>query len=186
MKISLAWTAALLLAVSAFADSDEMRRTEAGVRMFSTLLSADLDLQKKTVDDGKVLLVIYYTTDSARAQQLAQMLRVAPSGEPKKIGGMPVEVETTSDATFKAYGKRTPAGVFVAQPPDVKTLKSIIKFGISHRMIVYSPFEGHVERGVLGGLSIEAQVRPYVNQATMQASQISLKPIFMKVTKVYQ
>ena len=38
-------------------------------------------------------------------------------------------------------------------------------------MIVYSPFEGHVESGVLGGLSVEAQVRPYVNRATLEASQ---------------
>ena len=53
-------------------------------------------------------------------------------------------------------------------------------------MIVYSPFEGHVEKGVLGGLSVEAQVRPYVNRATVEASQITLKPFFMEVAKVYQ
>lgn len=186
MKITLSLTAVLLFATGAFAESEASRRTEAGVRMFGTLLAADLDLSKKTVDEGKVLLIIYYTNDGARAEQLAQMLRVTPSGEPKKIGGLPVQVETTSDAAFKSYAKRAPAGVFVSQPPDAKTLQSIIQFGITHRTIIYSPFEGHVERGVLGGLSIEAQVRPYVNQATMQASQISLKPFFMKVTKVYQ
>lgn len=171
---------ALLLAPLVFADGETDRRTEAGVRMFSTLLAADLNLQFKTADDGKILLVIYYTSDAPRAEQLAHALRA------KTIGGRSVIVETTSDSAFKAYGKRAPAGVFLAQAPDSKTLKSIIQYGIAQHIIVYSPFEGHVESGVLGGLSIGAQVRPYVNLPTLQASQINLKPIFMKVTKVYQ
>lgn len=176
----------LALALPLLADSDESRRTDAGVRMFGTLLAADVDLSKKTVDEGKVLLVIYYTNDGRRAEELAKALRVATDGSAKKIGGLPVQVETTSDPSFKTYGKRVPAGIFLAQPPDGSTLRSIVQFGIQHRVIVYSPFEGHVESGVLGGLSIGAQVRPYVNAATLAASQISLKPIFMKVTKVYQ
>ena len=169
----------LLAAPLAFADSDTARRTDAGVRMFSTLLAADLNLQQKTIDDGKLLVVIYYTNDGARAQQLGEMLRA------KTIGGRPVHVETTTDPAFKSYDRRAPAGIFLSQPPDAKTLKSIIQYGIARHLIVYSPFEGHVESGVLGGLSIGAQVRPYVNLPTLQASQITLKPIFMKVMKVY-
>ena len=41
-------------------------------------------------------------------------------------------------------------------------------------------------RSILGGLSVEAQVRPYVNLSTLSASNISLKPLFFKVTKVYR
>jgi hypothetical protein len=72
------------------------------------------------------------------------------------------------------------------QAPAQNTLKSIIKYGIDHHVIVYSPFEGHVERGVLGGLAVEAQVRPYVNLTTLDASNITLKPLFFKVTKVFR
>lgn len=186
MRLTRALLALLLFAQPLLADGEQTRRTDAGVRMFGTLLAADVDLSKKTVDDGRVLLLIYYTSDGRRAEELAKALRVAADGSEKKIGGLPVLVETTSDPAFKTYGKRVPAGIFLSQPPDGGTLRSIVQFGIAHRVIVYSPFEGHVESGVLGGLSIGAQVRPYVNAATLQASQISLKPIFMKVTKVYQ
>ena len=178
--------ALLLLTSVAFADSEADRRTDAAVRMFGSVLAADVDLQKKTVDDGKVLLVVYFTSDAVRAEKLAASLRVTASGEPKKIGGLPVVVETSADASFKSFAKRAPAGIFLAQSPDPRTLKSIVQWGVAHHVIVYSPFEGHVESGVFGGLSIGAQVKPYVNLATMQASQISLKSIFMKVTKVYQ
>ena len=69
--------------------------------------------------------------------------------------------------------------------PVNRALTSIIKYGIGHHVIVYSPFEGHVELGVLGGLSVEAQVRPFLNRATLEASQISLKPFFLSVAKVF-
>jgi hypothetical protein len=38
----------------------------------------------------------------------------------------------------------------------------------------------------LGGLSIEAQVRPYLNRATLESSHITLKSFFLQVAKVYQ
>ena len=42
-----------------------------------------------------------------------------------------------------------------------------------------------LEHGVLAGMSVEAQVRPYVNTETLAASHVELKSFFMKVTKVY-
>jgi hypothetical protein len=177
---------ALLLGPVALADSEQDRRNEAGLHLFSTLLAADVDLQKKTSPDGKLLLVIFYTSDARSAETLAKRLRVLPSGEARKLGGREVAVEITSDAAFHAYGARQPAGIFLAQAPPAPTLSSIVQYGIGRRILVYSPFEGHVERGVAGGLIIGAQVKPYVNAATLAASQISLKPLVMKVVKVYR
>lgn len=165
--------------------TEETRRTDVGIRMFGTLLAADVDLPKKT-DAGKLLLVVFYTADADRAEKLAASLRLLPDGEPKKIAGLAVDAITTSDPTFASAGNRKPAGVFLAQPPDGKTLRTIIQYGIAQRVIVYSPFDGHVESGVLGGLSIGAQVKPFVNRATLEASQITLKPLFMTVAKVHQ
>lgn len=173
---------ALLVAPLLFAQTEQDRRNEAGLRMFGTLLLADVDLPKKA-SDGKLNLVIYYTSDARAAEALAKSLRVTSSGEPRKLGGLDVDVTITNDATFNG---RSPAGIFLAQAPNAATLRSIIQYGIARRIIVYSPFEGHVESGVAGGLSIGAQVKPYVNASTLQASQISLKAIFLKVAKVYQ
>ena len=176
---------AYLLTASVTGQSEETRRTDVGIRMFATLLGADLDLQKKS-ENGKLLLVIFYTTDANRAERLAAGLRVMPNGEPKMIGGLPVEVLTTTDPGLAAFANRKPAGIFVGQSPDGRNLRTLIQYGIAQRVIVYSPFEGHVESGVHGGLSIGAQVKPYVNRATLEASRITLKDLFMKVTKVYQ
>jgi len=159
-------------------------RAQTGARYFRAFLSADVDLDHKKVEKDQILVVFLYTDDRRRAADLAGSF----SGNVKEgatIHGAPVLVELSSDATLASYGSRVPAGIFLAQSPSQNNLKSIIKYGIDHHVIVYSPFEGHVERGVLGGLSVEAQVRPYLNRATLDASSITLKPLFFKVTKVY-
>jgi hypothetical protein len=51
-------------------------------------------------------------------------------------------------------------------------------------VVLYSPFEGHVERGVPAGIAVEAKVQPYLNLSALQAAGIELKPFFLKVAKV--
>jgi hypothetical protein len=162
-------------------DEVQDRRAQAGVRLFRSLLAADLDLPKKTTGDH-LLIVFYYVDDKQRAAELARLF----SDAAEKIRGLDVVAEITNDATFSAYASRVPAAIFLAQSPPRATLQSIIQYGIHNRLIVYSPFEGHVELGVLAGLSVEAQVRPFVNQSTLEASRITLKEFFLKVTKVYR
>jgi hypothetical protein len=165
------------------ADDVQSRRAEFGVRLFRTLLAADLDLAKKTVENNQLLVVFYYVDDKRRAEELAARFVGSP---PEKVRDMTVVAEVTNDPAFAKYGTRAPAAVFIAQPPNASLLRSVIKFGIDRRLIVYSPFEGHVERGVLGGIAVEAQVRPFVNLATLEASHVSLKSFFLQVTKVYR
>jgi hypothetical protein len=163
------------------ADDVQSRRAELGVRLFRTLLAADLDLTKKTVENNQLLVVFYYVDDKRRAEELASRFVGSP---PEKVREMAVIAEVTNDAAFAKYAARGPAAVFITQSPNASVLRSVIRFGIDRRVIVYSPFEGHVEKGVLGGLAVEAQVRPFVNLATLEASKISLKQFFLQVTKV--
>lgn len=176
---------ALSLTVSAapVLRSDDMadRRADVGARVFRALLAADLDLPKKTVAGNQILIVFFYANDSRRATELAAAF--VGGGD---VRGLPVVTEVTNDATFAKYAGRIPAGVFLADAAPRGTLQSLVRFGIERHVIVYSPFEGDVESGILGGLSIEAQVRPYLNRATLESSHIALKEFFLKVAKVYQ
>jgi len=178
--------ALLLLLVRAplAGESDEDRRAQAGIRLFRSLLAADLDLDGKRDEDGKLLLVIFHAGNQAHARELAKAL-AGGGADPEPLHGLAVKIELTNDATFGIYGKHAPAGIFVSQPPGEQALQTIVRYGIDHHVVVYSPFEGDVEKGVLGGLAVEAQVRPYVNTETLAASHIELKAFFMKVTKVY-
>jgi hypothetical protein len=175
------WLAGALVASQA----DDDRRAEAGVRLFRSLLAADLDLANKAGDDGKLLLVVFHTGDRQRAAALVTALAGDPKDGPDPIRDLPVLLDTSTDPTFAAFDGDPPAGIFLAQAPPPHVIATIVRYGIDHHVVVYSPFEGHVEQGVLAGLSVEAQVRPYVNRATLEASHITLKSFFMKVAKVY-
>src|SRR5258708_615403 len=160
-------------------DETEDRRIAIATRLFRTLLAADLDLQKKMAGNDRLRIVFLYASEGRRAEDLVKAF------DGTDIHEIPVTAEATNDPSFAKLGKVVPAGIFIVDALPRPELKSVVRYGIEHHVIVYSPFEGDVESGVLGGLSIEAQVRPFLNQTTLDASHIVLKPIFMKVAKVY-
>ena len=171
-----------LIVGSVLADDLTDVRAQAGARLFRAFLSADIDVDKKTVDKNQILVLFLYSDDKNRAANLATRFL----GDAKDIHGIPLNVEFSSDTSLANYRARVPAGIFLAQPPNDAALKSLVRYGIEHHVIVYSPFEGNVESGITGGLAVEAQVRPYVNLSTLSQSNISLKPLFFKVTKVFK
>lgn len=177
--------AVLALAIPAFADSDDELRAKAGVKIFRSLLQADENITGKAGSDGKLLLVFVYTTDRKGTEALSSSLKAAADAE-LKIKDVPVRIEITSDPTLSSLGGAVPAGLFIAQPPRGADLDAIIRYGIDHHVIVYSPIEGHVEAGVLGGLFVGAEIKPYINLRTLEASHIEIKPIYMKVIKSYE
>jgi hypothetical protein len=174
-----------LAVTSIVADDLSDVRAQAGARLFRAFLSADVDVEKKTVDNNQLLILFLYADDKQRATSLAtHFLGEAKDGG--TIRGLPLTVAYSSDGTMAAYKSRVPAGIFLAQPPNDATRRAVVRYGIEHHVIVYSPFEGDFENGVLGGLSVEAQVRLYGNLSTLSASNISLRPLFFKVTKVFR
>jgi hypothetical protein len=178
-----AWLCVALIAgaaLSAFADEATERRMQAGARLFRALLAADVDLPKKTTGGNQLLIIFYADGNARQAGELAASFAAAD------LRGLAVVAEATNDASLARYVTRVPAGIFIASATPRPVLQSLIRYGIEHHVIVYSPFEGDVELGVLGGLAIEAQVRPFVNRATLEASRITLKSFFLQVAKVYR
>jgi len=185
------WAVALvalsLLPVRLDAGSEEELRVSAGLRLFRYVLAADVDLESKAEvtrdprggERRSLLLVVFYTDDERRAREAAAVLAE------NAVRDLPVEVEISRDADLAELGDRRVAGIFVAQAPPAGVLAQVVRTAVSRSVVAYSPFEGHVEKGVLAGLSIEAQVRPYVNARTLRAAGITLKPFFMKAAKVF-
>jgi hypothetical protein len=177
----------ILLAARAISalDASEDRRAAMGARLFRAMLDADVELPRKTLPDGRLLVVFLHQGDAARAERLATEFATAGKGDkPQPIAGLPLSLELSSDPSLAAYAGRPLAGVFLTESPDGKALRRVIDLGIARRVVVYSPFDGDVERGVLGGLSVEAQVRLFVNAKTLAASNVTFKALFLKSCKV--
>ena len=89
------------------------------------------------------------------------------------------------DLTLDSIQSRVPAGIYLAEVLYDKELSRLVEYGIEKGVIVYSPFDGDVNRRILGGLVVETRVRPYINLHTMRESRIRIKQFFLKVAKQY-
>ncbi len=79
-----------------------------------------------------------------------------------------------------------PAAVFLATRLSSAEIDALVRWSIANHVIVYSPFEGDVERGIPAGLAVEAKVQPFLNLTTLEAAGIELKPFFVQVAKVHR
>lgn len=168
-------------AVTAHADSQDERRVRTGARLFRALLAADMDIDRRVGAKGWLDVGIF-ATRAEDADALSRLMVPADAPGQALVRGHPMRVrrmQTLIDA------ETAPAAVFLATRLSDAELDQLIDWSRRQRVLLYSPYEGDVERGVMAGLSIEAKVVPYVNQSALTAAQVQLKPFFMKVAKVH-
>lgn len=154
-------------------------RVRAGLDLFPSLLAADMGIEDKKGPDGTLLLILLYKDEKAYAQELAEHL-----GQVSQIRGIPIHIEVSDALSLSKFAKQA-AGIFLTQPLG-DNLREVIAYGREKQVVVFSPFEGDVERGVLGGIYISDRLLPYLNVAALQASHVQIKPFFLRVAMRYE
>lgn len=152
----------------------------AGLDLFSSLLAADIDIDRKKGTDGSLLLTLVYVNDKEAAANMALHLKKI-----KQIKQIPIRIELQKVDSLLADREILPAGIFITERID-KRIQDIVGFGIKHHIVVFSPFEADVSRGVLGGIVVRERILPYINMETMRFSGIEIKPFFLRVAKQYE
>lgn len=184
------WSRVLLLvlvlatALPARADSLQERRVKAGARLFRALLAADLAIDTKAETSGDLLVLVVFRTDQDLARTAHEL--IAPHTEVVRINDRTVRAEVVRVDDLEHYSRHTLAGLFLADDPGRDSLRKTVEFSRQRHIVLFSPFEGHVQSGVAAGLVVEARVRPFLNTAALREARVELKPIFMKVAKVSQ
>ena len=172
---------------SARADSQSERRAKTGVKVFRAMLAADLDIAEKKGKDGTLPLLIVFNSNVNSAEELGKALKEGgKDGKPALIRDIPAKAFLTGGDGLDEQLKNSYAGIFLAEPQKEETLRQLVDYSIKNKIILYSPFEGDVEKGALGGLSVEAKVQPYVNMKSLEMSGVRIKPFFIKVSKRYE
>jgi len=136
-------------------------------------------LENKRTPEGMLLLVLLYADDKPAVEDMARHL-----SKIKNIKGIPIRVEISTDITLENYSHSPPAGVFLTQriAPD---LGPIIQYSRTHHILVFSPFEDDVKKGVPGGIMIRDRILPYINMKALESSGIRIKQFFLRVSKQY-
>ena len=170
----------LLCTPKPYADGFTEHRALVGLKLFRTLVTADLNLDKKINGEGSLAVAIIYLDDVEKAKEFQRTLQDQFSS----VDQTPVQIHLHS---FDELSKvRMPAAIYLAQPLKSEQLQNLIAYSVIHHIVLFSPFSGDVENGVLGGLSVQATVRPFINMHTLKKSKIEIKPFYLKVAKQYE
>ena len=170
-------------ATPSVSDDFTERRITAGAKIFRALLAADVDIDRKTGTRGELRLCLLYIDDTGNAELAAATL--ANRDDPR-IRKMKVSIHRLSFPECIADDQGRFAGIFLTQKLNAEQLQALLAFASARHLVVFSPFEGDVERGVQSGIAVEARVRPYVNTKALRAAQVRLKSFFLKVAKAYE
>lgn len=164
------------------ADSFEDRRVAVGLKIFRTLLTADLNLDNKTDSEQQVPVIIIYADGQQNAQAYKAQLESLLAQQNK----YDFQIKIGTIASLSPLAENQYAAIFIAQPLNEQELTPVISYGINKHIVVFSPFEGDVEKGVLAGLSVQSAVRPLINMRTLKQSKVDIKPFYLKVAKQYE
>ena len=159
------------------------RRITAGAKIFRALLAADVDIIHKTGSHGELRLCLLYSSDTGNAEVAAATLL---NRDDPRIREMKIQIEILPFAECIADPKGQFAGVFLTQRLNAQQLQTLMTFANTRHLVVFSPFQGDVERGVQSGIAVEARVRPYLNINALRAAQVRLKSFFLRVAKAYE
>jgi hypothetical protein len=170
--------------ISLHAESEDERRVKAGARLFRAMLSADVDIDKKSHDGALTILIV--RSERSSFEGLAQEIITPPDEEGASIRDLPLQSRVIGVEELGTDVASRCAGLFLAGRLSSSDLQSVIRYASEKRVIAFSPFEGDVEQGVSGGLSVEARVKPYVNGPALAKAGVQLKDKFMKVAKTFQ
>lgn len=154
------------------------QRLNVGINLLPACLSADLSLANKLTPEGSLRILVLHQNDQAAASSVATSLLAL-----KTIGGYAVEVETLSTSAPQLSDDSPVAAIFIASP-GIKS--EIFNHWITDRQsMVFSPFSGDVERGVVAGLYVTDRILPFINLSQAKKAGVVYKPFFLRIAKQY-
>lgn len=169
------------------ANEDDEILVRNGLKMFRTILIADQDIEDKHNADAGIDIIFIYRDDLPRAQNLARRFVLMGRGAAKgKIKDRPISVHISTSLEQIRKQELRPAGLFILDKVSDEALSDAIKYGLEHNIVTFSPFKGDVEKGVLSGIVIDTRPRPFINQQTLQRSELRIKSFFLKVAEIYE
>ncbi|MBF0273133.1 MAG: hypothetical protein HQL98_13875 [Magnetococcales bacterium] len=172
-----------LVTVGKAAENEVRYLVQLGIKMFPALVGGNLDIASQQNDAGTLLLLVVYQEENRpAAEQVTKRLQ----GSIRLIHQYPVEITMTDLAGLNRFDNQPVAGIFLAEPLDPSARTTLRQFGIKKKSLLFSPFTGDVQDGILAGLHITTQVKPSLNLTTLRETGLRMNPLFLKVAIRYE
>ena len=148
-------------------------RLQIGIGILPAVIAANKRLSS---EDGQTLQVyLVYRNNHHLAEQLKPALAKIDRVRKRRL-----QVESISLTELLQTEPAASSAIFIAEPMG-NNLDDLIEFVQQKQVLLFSPFEGDVERGVTAGFRVTDKVLPMVNMASLKLSNIYLKAFFLRV-----
>ena len=169
---------AALFGLPSLAQDPMSPRLQIAVGMLPAIIVANK--RQTNGDDKSRPVYLVYRHDRHLAGQLQTALK--RSGETRQLE-LQVETIVLSELIDRII---PPASTIFIVEPMQNNLQNLIEFARRQHVLLFSPFEGDVERGVATGFRVTDMVLPMVNMNSLKQSNIYLKAFFLRVAVKYE
>jgi hypothetical protein len=170
----------LLLASDIYANHDVQARLEIGINILPSVIAANMrwNIEEKYKQQPITLFIIYDENRKLARDALSKLTRI------KKIRGHRVKKEIVSMSEILSSTTDENSVLFIVEPLFENSERAI-EFSRSHQSLLFSPFKGDVEKGVMTGFDVTNKVLPAVNLKALKESNIRLKAFFLRIAVSY-
>ncbi len=156
------------------------QRITVGLNLFPNILSIAQGGQLTAPREEGYRLRILYQHDRKGAELLAERLRQLS----RKINRSGVEVEVV--AMIRLFDSPPGSGLFLSERLDEDLLLRLVERANHSGELLFSPFEGDVERGVMVGLDIRSKIVPYLNLRSLRTAGLELNPKLVRMSRTVE
>jgi len=156
----------------------EEMRVKIALEIFPRIVAVDNDIDKKLTPEGKIRLLLLYEKNRLSAENMADTLRQ----NIHNIKGKSVEVVVAGIS--QPLTDKTVSAIFLTEILTKDLFKYIVEFSIQRHLILFSAFDGDVERGATAGIAISSKIKPFFNLTTLRQSGIKIHQVLLNISKL--
>ncbi len=170
----------LTVASNVYAKHDLEARVEIGVNLLPSVIAAHTrwSLEKEDEKQSIKIFIVYDENRKVARDALSKLNRI------KRIRGHLVEKQIISMEEIFSGTSDKNSVLFIVEPLLEYTNKAI-EFSRINQFILFSPFNGDVEKGVMTGFEVTNKVLPAVNINALKDANIRLKAFFLRIAVSY-
>ncbi len=170
--------ATLLLSAPSRAEPFDRHRQDIAARLFPATLAADTGLRGRVDDGGRLRIHLVHLDNPYSCQRIRERLL-----ERGSIAGLLIEPLSIAAAELESQPAEPLGAVFVCQRLG-DALGSAVVYATRRGALLFSPFDGDVERGAHAGIRISDRILPLLNRRAVDEAGIQLKPFFLGVAEI--
>lgn len=160
------------------ADERLAARIQIGLNLIPAVLAANKSL---IFEQDFQLLTVYvvYLRDRHSALMTAQRMESNNTVRGHKLVARVISFSDLKRQTLAHYD-----ALFINERMG-EHLKDLIQHAQKQQVILFSPFKGDVENGVMSGFEVTNKVLPAVNMHALKNSNVNLKAFFLRIALKY-